>query len=125
MPDFKTIADFRRDNGEAIRTACCEFVLLCRGLGLFEETTVAIDGSKFKAVNNRDKNFIERKLKARLQQLDESVERYLTELDRADRDPSLVTEARVEHLKGSAPPANRGGSCVGSMKRCWNRCRRV
>ena len=99
MPDFKTIADFRRDNGEAIRTACREFVLLCRGLGLFEEATVAIDGSKFKAVNNRDKNFTERKLKARMQQLDESVERYLTELDRADRDPSLVTEARVEHLK--------------------------
>ena len=62
MPDFKTIADFRRDNGEAIRTACREFVLLCRGLGLFEEATVAIDGSKFKAVNNRDKNFTERKL---------------------------------------------------------------
>ncbi len=99
MPDFKTIADFRRDNGEAIRTACREFVLLCRGLGLFEGATVAIDGSKFKAVNNRDKNFTERKLKARMQQLDESVERYLTELDRADRDPSLVTEARVEHLK--------------------------
>ena len=99
MPDFKTIADFRRDNGEAIRTACREFVLLCRGLGLFEEATVAIDGSKFKAVNNRDKNFTERKLQARMQQLDESVARYLTELDRADRDPSLVTEARVEHLK--------------------------
>ena len=99
MPDFKTIADFRKDNGEAIRTACREFVLLCRGLGLFEEATVAIDGSKFKAVNNRDKNFTERKLQARMQQLDESVARYLTELDRADRDPSLVTEARVEHLK--------------------------
>ena len=99
MPDFKTIADFRKDNGEAIRTACREFVLLCRGLGLFEEATVAIDGSKFKAVNNRDKNFTERKLQARRQQLDESVQRYLTEPDRADRDPSLVTEARVEHLK--------------------------
>jgi len=99
MPDFKTIADFRKDNGDAIRTACREFVLLCRGLGLFEEATVAIDGSKFKAVNNRDKNFTERKLQARMQQLDESVQRYLTELDRADRDPSLVTEARVEHLK--------------------------
>jgi len=99
MPDFKTIADFRKDNGEAIRTACRQFVLLCRGLGLFEHATVAIDGSKFKAVNNRDKNFTERKLKARMQQLDDSVQRYLTELDRADRDPSLVTEARVEHLK--------------------------
>jgi transposase len=99
MPDFKTIADFRKDNGEAIRTACREFVVLCRGLGLFEEATVAIDGSKFKAVNNRDKNFTERKLQARMQQLDESVQRYLTELDRADRDPNLVTAARVEHLK--------------------------
>jgi len=99
MPDFKTIADFRKDNGEAIRKVCREFVLVCRGLGLFEEATVAIDGSKFKAVNNRDKNFTEHKLKARVQQLDESVARYLSELDRADRDPSLVTEARVEHLK--------------------------
>ena len=99
MPDFKTIADFRKDNGEAIRTACREFVLLCRGLGLFDHATVAIDGSKFKAVNNRDKNFTDRKIAARLQQLDDSVNRYLTELDRADRDPSLVPEARVEHLK--------------------------
>ena len=99
MPDFKTIADFRKDNGEAIRKVCRGFVLLCRGLGLFEEATVAIDGSKFKAVNNRDKNFTEHKLQARMQQLDESVARYLTELDRADRDPSLVPAARVEHLK--------------------------
>jgi transposase len=99
MPDFKTIADFRKDNGQAIRIACREFVLMCRALGLFEHATVAIDGSKFKAVNNRDKNFTESKLKARMQQLDESVQRYLTELDRADRDPSLVSEARAEHLK--------------------------
>ena len=99
MPDFKTIADFRKDNGEAIRKVCREFVLLCRGLGLFEEATVAIDGSKFKAVNNRDKNFTEHKLQARMRQLDESVARYLTELDRADRDPSLVPAPRVEHLK--------------------------
>ena len=69
-PDFKTIADFRKDNGEAIRTACREFVLLCRGLGLFEEATVAIDGSKFKAVNNRDKNFTPEKMKRRVQELD-------------------------------------------------------
>jgi hypothetical protein len=87
------------DNGEAIRKVCREFVLLCRGLGLFEEATVSIDGSKFKAVNNRDKNFTERKLQARMQQLDESVARYLVELDRADRDPSLVPAARVEHLQ--------------------------
>jgi transposase len=99
-PDFKTIADFRKDNGHAIRGVCREFVVLCRGLNLFSEAIVAIDGSKFKAVNNRDKNFTDRKLKARMQQLEESIARYLTELDRADREPTLVTEARVSHIKG-------------------------
>ena len=74
-------------------------MVLCRSLNLFSEALVAIDGSKFKAVNNRDKNFTERKLKARMQQLEESVARYLADLDRADRDPTAVTEARVEHLK--------------------------
>jgi len=98
-PDFKTIADFRRDNGPAIRQACRQFVQLCREIGLFEQALVAIDGSKFKAVNNRDKNFTPRKLKARQQQLDQSIARYLADLDRADRDPSLVPEERVEHLK--------------------------
>jgi transposase len=99
MPDFKTIADFRKDNGKAIRGVCREFIVLCRSLKLFSEAIVAIDGSKFKAVNNRDKNFTDRKLKARMQQLEESIARYLTELDRADREPTLVTEARVDHLK--------------------------
>jgi transposase len=99
MPDFKTIADFRKDNGEAIRKVCREFVLLCRRLELFTDAAVAIDGSKFKAVNNRDKNFTDRKLKARLQQLEESIERYLTELDRADREAATVPEARVAHLQ--------------------------
>src|SRR5215813_11772275 len=88
MPDFKTIADFRKDNGEAIRKACREFVLLCRDLGLFEQAIVAIDGSKFKAVNNRDKNFTDTKLKKRMEQLEESIARYLAELDRADREPT-------------------------------------
>jgi transposase len=99
MPDFKTIADFRKDNGKAIRSVCREFIVLCRSLKLFSEAIVAIDGSKFKAVNNRDKNFTDRKLKARMQQLEESIARYLTELDRADREPTLVTEARVGHIK--------------------------
>src|ERR1700683_139777 len=98
-PDFKTIADFRKDNGNAIRSVCREFIVMCRELKLFSEAIVAIDGSKFKAVNNRDKNFTDRKLKARMQQLDESIARYMTELDRADREPALVTEARVEHIK--------------------------
>src|ERR1700693_1526863 len=99
MPDFKTIADFRKDNGQAIRSVCREFIVLCRDLKLFSEAIVAIDGSKFKAVNNRDKNFTDRKLKARMQQLEESIARYMTELDRADREPVLVTEVRVEHIK--------------------------
>jgi transposase len=98
-PDFKTIADFRKDNGPAIRRVCREFVLLCRRLNLFCDSVIAIDGSKFKAVNNRDKNFTDRKLEARIQQLEESIGRYLFELDRADRDPALVPEARVEHLQ--------------------------
>ena len=98
-PDFKTIADFRKDHGEAIRKVCREFVELCRRLKLFTEGIVAIDGRKYKAVNNRDKNFTERKLKARLEQLEDSIKRYLVELDRADRDPSAVLPSRVDHLK--------------------------
>lgn len=98
-PDFKTIADFRRENGPGIRKVSAQFVELCREIGLFSESQVVIDGSKFKAVNNRDKNFTPHKLKARQQQLEQSVARYLVELDRADRDPSLVAEERVEHLK--------------------------
>src|SRR6185312_17259393 len=100
MPDFKTIADFRKDNGQAIRRVCREFVMLCRSLNLFSEAIVAIDGSKFKAVNNRDKNFTDRKLKARMQQLEESIARYLAELDRADRQPTAITEGKVSRLKG-------------------------
>jgi transposase len=99
MPDFKTIADFRKDDGKAIRQVCREFVVLCRSLNLFSDAIVAIDGSKFKAVNNRDKNFTDRKLKARMQQLEESITRYLAELDRADRQPAAVTEVRVAHLQ--------------------------
>jgi hypothetical protein len=98
-PDFKTIADFRKDNGPAIRRVCREFVLLCRSLNLFSDALVAIDGSKFKAVNGRDRNFTKHKLQARMQQLEESIARYLADLDWADRNPSSVTEARVEHLK--------------------------
>jgi transposase len=83
-PDFKTIADFRRDNGEAIRLVCREFVMLCRKLNLFADAFVAIDGSKFKAVNNRDKNFTRAKMKRRLAEVEASIERYLAELTDAD-----------------------------------------
>ena len=83
-PDFKTIADFRKDNGEAIRLVCREFVMLCRKLNLIGDT-LAIDGSKFKAVNNRDKNFTRAKMKRRLAEVEASIERYLGELDKSDR----------------------------------------
>jgi len=84
---------------QAIRNVCREFIVLCRRLDLFSEAIVAIDGSKFKAVNNRDKNFTEHKLKKRMAQLEESIGRYLAELDRADREPTLVTEGRASRLK--------------------------
>jgi translation elongation factor EF-Tu-like GTPase len=98
-PDFKTIADFRRDNGLAIQRVCREFVELSRQFGLFGDGTVAIDGSKFKAVNNRDKNFTPHKLKARVQQLEDGIARYLNDLDRADRQRGSVPAGRVADLK--------------------------
>ncbi len=98
-PDLKTIADFRKDNGDAIRKVCREFVVLCRQLRFFSDASVAIDGSKFKAVNNRDKNFTDRKLQARMEQLEQSIARYMDELDRADREPTSLPEGRVPHLQ--------------------------
>jgi transposase len=99
-PDFKTIADFRRDNGAAIRKVCREFVLLCRRLGLFAQALVAVDGSKFKAVSTRDKNFTRAKVQRRIEQIEESVARYLSELDSADRrGDAEVNEAHTRHLK--------------------------
>jgi transposase len=99
-PDHKTIADFRKDNGGAIRRVCARFVALCRSIGLFaEETSVAIDGSKFKAVNNRDKNFTRAKMERRLAQIEESVARYLQQLDSADRqEPSLARATKMTRL---------------------------
>ena len=98
-PDFKTIADFRKDNGKAIRLVCREFVMLCRKLSLFADAFVAIDGSKFKAVNNRDRNFTKAKLKGRLRQIDQSIERYLGQLESADRHPDELTAAKHERLE--------------------------
>jgi transposase len=98
-PDFKTIANFRRDNGPAIRAVCAQFVVLCRRLGLFTRAVVAIDGSKFKAVNNRDKNFTVTKLAKRVEQVDASIARYLAALDRADHEESDVAEAKTTRIK--------------------------
>src|SRR3954452_4350069 len=98
-PDFKTIADFRKDNGKAIREVCREFVALCRKLDLLSVASVAIGGSKFKAVNARDKNFTEAKMKRRLERIDESIARYLAQLETADRHGDAVPEAKVARLK--------------------------
>src|SRR5210317_263988 len=98
-PDFKTIADFRKDNGEAIRLVCREFVMLCRKLNLFADAFVAIDGSKFKAVNNRDRNFTKARMKRRLQQIDESIERYLGQIASADRQESAIAEPKTKRLE--------------------------
>src|SRR5262250_1854212 len=100
VPDHKTIADFRKDNGRAIRQVCARFVDLCREMGLLTTASVAIDGSKFKAVNNRDKNFTRAKVERRRAQLEESVARYLSQLDTADRhEPTEALAAKTERLK--------------------------
>jgi hypothetical protein len=99
-PDHKTIADFRKDNGRAIRQVCARFVELCRLMGLLTQASVAIDGSKFKAVNNRDKNFTRAKMERRMAQIEESVARYLQQLDTADRqEPSETLKAKTSRLK--------------------------
>src|SRR5258706_12039456 len=100
VPDHKTVADFRKDNGHAIRKVCVRFVELCRELGLLANASVAIDGSKFKAVNNRDRNFTRAKVERRRAQLEESVARYLSQLDTADRQPPSETlAAKTTRLK--------------------------
>ena len=118
-PDHKTIADFRKDNGRAIRQVCARFVELCRTMGLLTEASVAIDGSKFKAVNNRDKNFTRAKMERRMAQIEESVARYLQQLDTADRqepseaaqnqDGAAEREDREAEGRDAAPCRTTGG----------------
>ena len=100
VPDHKTIADFRKDNGRAIRKVCTRFVGLCRDLGLLASASVAIDGSKFKAVNNRDRNFTRAKMARRRGQIEASVARYLEQLDTADRqEPSEALATKTARLR--------------------------
>jgi transposase len=99
MPDFKTLADFRKDNRKAIQRVCVEFVGVCRELELFAATLVAIDGSKFKAVNSRDKNFTQKSVKRRLQKTQANIDRYLAKLDAADREESEIREVTASELK--------------------------
>jgi transposase len=98
-PDHKTIANFRRDKGLAIQAACAHFIVLCRHLGLFAQAVAAVDGSKFKAVNTRDKNFTPTKLKKRIEQVADHIAGYLQELDTADRQEGDAAEARSAKLK--------------------------
>jgi transposase len=99
MPDFKTIANFRKDNGKAIRKVCRQFVVLCQQLGLFADALVAIDGSKFKAVNHRDRNFTSAKLQRRMEEIESSINRYLVDLDTADRQEPATAKLRRERLE--------------------------
>ncbi len=99
MPDFKTIADFRKDNRKAIRCVCMEFVGVCRELKLFSATLVAIDGSKFKAVNSRDKNFTSKSVKRRLKKTQANIDRYLAKLDAADQEEPEIREVTAAELK--------------------------
>src|SRR5262245_18279795 len=99
VPDFKTIANFRKDNGQAIRRVCHQFVVLCRGLNLCSEALVAIDGSKFRAVNNRGRNFTSAKMKRRLVAINESIESYLRSMDTADRAEPEMAALKKERLQ--------------------------
>ena len=106
-PDHKTIANFRKDHGPAIQAACAHFVVLCRQIGLFTQALAAVDGSKFKAVNTRDKNFTATKLKKRMEQVAEHIAGYLRDLDTADRQEGEAAEARSGRLKDKIERAAR------------------
>jgi len=98
-PDFKTIADFRRDNGKGSRNACRSFIVLCRHMKLFSQAVVAIDGSKFKAVNSLDRNFSPGKIDARKEQIEQCIQLYLDALEAADRIQSADFEAKTDRLQ--------------------------
>jgi transposase len=98
-PDFKTIANFRKDNGPAIRAACRQFIVLCRQLNLFSEAVVAVDGSRFKAVNNRDRNYTSAKVQKRMEHIEASINRYLSALDTADQEDAATTPGKPGKLK--------------------------
>ena len=97
-PDFKTIANFRKDNGKAIGKVCRQFVVLCQQLDLFSDAVVAIDGSKFKAVNSSDRNFTDAKLKRRMAEIEANIGRYLAELDTADRHEPATAQSKKVRL---------------------------
>ena len=120
VPDHKTIADFRKDNGLGLGQVCARFVELCRELGLLATPSVAIDGSKFKAVNNRDRNFTKGKVERRRAQLEESVARYLSQLETADRqEPTEALAAGAAVGEGEAKLNSRGAVIAAPRKFVW------
>jgi hypothetical protein len=117
VPDHKTIADFRKDNGTAIRKVCAHFIALCRTVGLLTQPSVAIDGSKFKAVNNRDRNFTRAKMERRMAQIEASVARYLQQLDTADRqEPSEALKTKTSRLKEKIEKLKEQMRCLEILK---------
>ncbi len=98
-PDFKTIANFRKDNGPAIRAACRQFIVLCRQLNLFSEAVVAVDGSRFKAVNNRDRNYTSAKVQKRMEHIEASITQYLSALGTADQEDAATAPGKRGKLK--------------------------
>ena len=99
MPDFKTIADFRKDNGKAIRQVCREFISLCRNMNLFTQAIVSIDGSKFKAWNSKDRNDTQASMKRRIARVEQHIERYLSLLDEADTGEPSTSDMKEPELK--------------------------
>jgi len=99
MPDFKTIANFRKDNGPAICAECRRFIELCRQLKLFSQALVAVDGSKFKAVNNRDRNFTGAKMQPRMEHIEAGINRYMASLDLADQAEAATDQGKSARLK--------------------------
>ena len=97
-PDFKTIADFRKDNGPAIKKACRQFIMLCKQLNLLADSLICIDGSRFKAVNNRDRNYTKAKVKRRIQAINTSLDRYFGQLDSFDRQEQSPPKAKTAHI---------------------------
>ena len=119
-PDFKTIADFRKDNGQAIKSVCRQFMMICKQLNLFAESLIAIDGSRFKAVNNRDRNFTKAKVKRRIAAIDKSLDRYLEQLASFDRQEQDIPRAKTEHVHKQIDALKRQMSEVKAIEELVN-----
>ena len=98
QPDFKTIADFRKDNRHAFKAVFRQFVLLCRKLDLFGRELIAVDGTRLKAVNSTDRNFTREKLTKLIQSADERLADYLARLDRTDAEEDTASSRRAKNL---------------------------